>query len=162
MLKTIIDSTIEPDTSKTMGLSPSVQNEVNGLLFGEHLGSGVYRSVYACLINPKLVIKVEDKACSFSNIAEWEVWQEIVGTQWERWFAPIWGISASGSVLLQERTQPLKRIPKELPEFMADLKRANFGMLNGRVVAHDYANHKLFVRGLRHAKVKPADFWSDT
>ena len=49
--------------------------------------------------------------------------------------------------MVQKKTTKPKRsqYPSAVPEFLADLQRRNFGMLNGRLVAHDY--------GLYHVKV---------
>lgn len=38
-----------------------------------------------------------------------------------------------------------------MPVFLTDFKPENFGLLNGRVVCHDYGNHLLHERGMSTA-----------
>lgn len=134
-----------------------VQGEFNDLILGDLLGEGSFRKVYALPFAPHLVAKIELRASGeFENVAEWHVWNELQNTPWARWLAPCEAISFNGSVLIQRRTQPIARLPKEVPSFMCDLKPANFGRLSGRVVAHDYGHHRLFTRGLRGTVLKPA------
>jgi hypothetical protein len=137
-------------------LPPSVQDELNDLMLGDMIGEGAFRKVYVLRCAPHLVAKVELSAnCEFANVAEWEVWNNLRGTEWEKWLAPCETISFNGSVLIQRRTAPVKRLPKMVPNFMTDLKPENFGRLGGRVVAHDYGLHRLFTRGLRGVRLEP-------
>ena len=132
----------------------TVQHEFNDLILGNLIGSGSYRDVYEYKPNSKFVVKVEmSTARQFENVAEWAVWHEIKDTMWAKYFAPCVSISHSGSVLIQERTEPIKRMPKQLPNFMADLKRKNFGRIGNRIVAHDYGHHLLYLRGMKNAKL---------
>lgn len=126
----------------------SVQDEFVDLFLGEQLGAGIHRTVYEHRLDPKLVIKVETTARTFANIHEWQVWEEVVYAPKARvWFAPCRWISHSGSILIQERTQPITRLPAELPNFLTDIKVQNYGRLRGRVVAHDYGYTRLLSRG---------------
>lgn len=108
------------------------------LALGQRLGSGVGRQVFVYELDPRLVIKVED--CGFQNIVEREIWLAIKESKFREWFAPVRNISPCGTVLLMERTLPAPRskYPKKMPGFVSDLKYSNFGMLNGRLVCHDY------------------------
>ena len=59
-----------------------------------------------------------------------------------RWLAPCEFLSPDGRILLQTRAEPLPfdyRLPDKLPAFLTDLKRANFGLLDGKLVCVDYA-----------------------
>lgn len=129
--------------------------ELGGLFLGDKLGEGAYRAVYACRLDPNLVIKVETN-CSgrFCNVDEWNLWQAVIDVpEVAAWFAPVRSISACGQFLIQERTQPLARAPRKVPHFMTDLKLENMGRLRGRPVFHDYANTKVESIALRRLKL---------
>lgn len=139
--------------------SPRLKDCILAAVLGEQLGRGCFRTVFA--LDEERVAKVEADGDSFSNAHEWAVWREVEGTKWEKWFAPCFSIDAFGVVLIQARTTPVspaqwKRL-KEVPNFMADLKAENFGMLNGRIVCHDYGNHAFFRRGLKRAAMVSKD-----
>lgn len=110
------------------------------VMAGRELGKGVARRVFEFKPDPTLVIKIEDGARSFQNVAEWQVWEAVQFTRWARWFAPCYDIGSSGSVLMMKRTEPIPkgRLPKQLPDFLTDIKPENFGLLDGRLVCHDY------------------------
>lgn len=136
----------------------AVRNEFIDLFCGDKLGAGIHRTVFAHRMDPKLVIKVETSAHTFANIHEWQVWDEIGNDPKNRvWFAPCRWISHSGSVLIQDRTTPIKKLPAELPNFLTDIKLSNYGRLRGKIVAHDYGYTRLIERGFsgwRMAKVQ--------
>jgi hypothetical protein len=54
---------------------------------------------------------------------------------------------------------PYRSATHKLPAFMADLKRANWGRIGRRIVAHDYGRSNLISRGLsdRMRKVSRQD-----
>lgn len=110
---------------------------------GNVLGSGVAREVYECAHDPQFVVKMENVAQSFQNVAEWYVWFDIKDTKWKKWFAPCQRISPCGTVLIQEKTEPIDVLPKKVPSFFTDLKRDNWGLLDGQPVCHDYGTMKL-------------------
>lgn len=126
-----------------------VQRELNDLLVGKLIGSGQYRAVYGLELNERLVIKFEsDDTGKFCNVAEWHIWQQVKDDpDLARWFAPCRYISYSGSVLIMDRTKPIKTLPDMLPDFLGDLKPKNFGRLRGRIVCHDYGLHEHIIRG---------------
>ena len=115
------------------------------LLCGKKLGEGVDREVFECRLRPELVVKVEADRVhrSFANPREMQIWQN-----WQyhkptaRWLAPCEYLSPDGRILLQRRTQPISPtdgLPDRLPAFLTDIKTDNFGLLDGRVVCHDYS-----------------------
>ena len=116
--------------------------EAFNLLCGELLGEGIHRKVFACLIDPTLVVKCETGHGTFSNAREWRNWDEVrFADRWNKWLAPCVAISPLGTVLLQKRCEPLRKsdtLPDELPAFLTDIKPQNFGWLAGRLVCHDY------------------------
>jgi hypothetical protein len=121
------------------------------LFVGEKLGEGCYRTVYRHKLDRNLVIKFETGAHCFANIREWEVWNRVECTDHARWFAPCKWISASGVVLIQDRTKKITGddLPHQVPTYFSDIKPANWGRLkNGEVVCHDYGQHLLIERGL--------------
>lgn len=123
-------------------------SELAGFMIGEKLGAGCHRDVHVFLPDTTKVIKIDRSGNYFANVSEWSLWSEVCETKAAKWFAPIFGISRGGLFLVQARTTPCDKLPKKLPSFFADIKRANFGRLDGRLVAHDYANHSVYARGL--------------
>lgn len=124
----------------------------------EPLGEGASRKVYALRRDPDLVLKIEDAGRTFNNQTEWMIWQEVKDWPIADWFAPCVAIDSWGSALLQRRTEPFEceRDFREalrktrggyLPTLFSDTHHENFGMLDGRVVCHDYGYHKLFYQG---------------
>ena len=119
----------------------TASKEFADLMLGERLGGGVARDVYELAYPPEgcaAVVKFEDVAKSFQNIIEWQVWGDVVGTKWEKWFAPCGSIGNAGVVLIQRQTKPLGDLPKRIPSFFTDLKAINWGEYEGRPVCHDY------------------------
>ncbi len=158
-------------------IRPSVTNDIvrghfNGivsvdlfnLMCGKWLGGGVSRGVYVLSIDQSLVIKIETTSHSFQNVSEWEIWNYLEGydTDTMNWFAPCHYISPCGTILIQARTTPLDKsqAPKKVPAFFTDTKYQNFGMYDGRVVAHDYGYHN-FVRLGSSCKLKRAQWHDD-
>ena len=136
----------------------SVSKDLLELMRGRWLGSGVHREVYVCRQDETCVIKFETEAGNFSNILEWKFWQDMKDCKKVAdWLAPCVGISANGSILLQKRTMPLApdAYPIEIPKFLTDTKRGNFGWLDGRVVCHDYASTIVNV----NERLRKAEWW---
>lgn len=113
-------------------------------LCGDLLGEGIHRKVFECKIDPTLVVKVETDEVhrSFANVMEHKNWSENeLYKPVARWLAPVVSISPCGFVMLQKRVTPLREgeYPEKLPSFLTDIKPANFGLFEGRVVACDYS-----------------------
>lgn len=114
------------------------------LLCGEKLGEGIHRTVYECRVRPDLVVKVEsDEHRYFANVFEDKFW---VDHQFyepiAKWLAPCEYLSPDARILLQRRCRPLHDsdvLPDKIPAFLTDVKRSNFGWLDGRLVCMDYA-----------------------
>lgn len=125
-----------------------IHEDAFNLLCGELLGSGIHRKVFECRIRPDLVVKVEDNSPkyawrAFANVHEMTFWEDH--TMFEpvrRWLAPCEWMSQDGLILLQKRVSPLPRdydLPKQMPTFLTDLKPANYGLYEGRLVCVDYS-----------------------
>jgi hypothetical protein len=130
------------------------------LLCGEVVGRGQYRTVYTSHLNPEWVIK-KDSGGNFSNISEWQLYDELRETKLGKWLAPVHWVSPRGLWLIQARTEPIqkKQIPKKVPALFADLKPGNWGMLDGKPVCHDYGNNYLYVLARKHGgKLRKAYF----
>jgi hypothetical protein len=116
--------------------------EAFNLLCGDLLGEGIHRKVFTCKIDETLVVKLETGHGTFSNAAEWRNWQDCsYAPKWNKWLAPCVAISPLGTVLLQKRCAPIRQtdtLPEGMPNFLTDVKAANFGWLNGLLVCHDY------------------------
>lgn len=121
------------------------RSSIERLVLGEYLGEGVSRQVFAYRPDPDTyVVKVQKEAAEedldFQNIAEWTLWCEASGPLKEL-LAPCYSLSPCGGALIQWRAEtpcPTHLIPKRLPKVLGDLHRANFGVLEGRVVVTDY------------------------
>lgn len=135
----------------------AVKRDFIRLFCGELIGEGSSRQVYELEIDPTKVVKVETGAQSFQNIIEWETWNEVRHTKWSGWFAPCLWISPCGIAMIQARTTPIKKAPKEIPNFFTDLKLSNFGRLKGRFSCHDYGLNLLASNGLARARMKKAE-----
>ena len=151
--------------------SDGVSNHFNGaiardffnVMAGKWLGGGIGRGVYVLGTDPSLVVKIETANHSFQNVSEWGVWEELEATDNKvlKWFAPCHYISPCGMILIQARTRPLdkSRFPDKMPSFFTDLKYQNFGMFDGRIVAHDYGYTRLVYLGST-ARMRIAN-WQD-
>lgn len=114
------------------------------MLCGEKIGKGIHRTVFECKIRPDLVVKVEDDYMRyFANVMEDKFWTD---NQFYKkvadWLAPIEFLSPDARILLMRRVDPLKQsdtLPDKIPSFLSDVKRDNFGWLDGRLVCVDYA-----------------------
>lgn len=126
---------------------------LRGLLLGERLGYGQNRIVYECGFDPSLVVKVELGTTHRQNFAEWQLWTVVSEAatdsegdarrrfkELQRWLCPVVRLSEYGGFLVMRRTQPIPeaKLPKRMPAPLFDFKPANFGLLDGRVVCHDY------------------------
>lgn len=125
--------------------SDVVKNDCIRLFVGEELGYGAARKVYSLVGHPDLVLKIEFTQETFQNVMEWQLWNELQFTEYGRWLAPCRRISPCGTVLIQERTEPLPDVYAltHVPEWLGDLKEENFGLIGGRLVCHDYALHSV-------------------
>lgn len=145
-------------------LSSTVKEDTLGLLLGDKIGSGIAREVYEYAPDPlRFVVKIETKAMSFQNVAEYDVWKRVRGTKLERWFAPVARISARGIALIMRRTTPVSSVqdmPRRVPAMLCDFKLQNFGMLNGQVVAHDYGMFNMVELDCLPGKLVGVQWWS--
>jgi hypothetical protein len=128
---------------KQVDHGPTFEDAFN-LLAGDFIGSGIHRKVFACTLRPELVVKVEyDEPRSFANVHEMRFWNDNEDRKAVAdWLAPCEFLSPDGRLLLQYRVDPLPSdyvVPKYLPYFLGDLKRANFGLYQGRFVCVDYS-----------------------
>lgn len=128
----------------------AVYYDAFNLLCGEKLGSGIHRDVFECKIRPDLVVKVEKGDYRyFANVLEMRFWcDNQYAKDIAKWLAPCEFLSPDGRLLLQKRAQPIisgSQLPKQIPAFLTDLKKENFGLLDGRVVCVDYALNNVTV-----------------
>lgn len=153
-------NSLVPKTSPMLDdINPRQLVDFVNLFRGERLGVGYYRAVYAHALDPTLVIKIQQPDATFSNVREWDLWQEVrTQPRLAAWLAPCVAISDCGLVLIQKRTAPVlqRELPKQVPMFLTDLKRANWGRLGRRVVCHDYA---INLSSRPVATLKKASFW---
>lgn len=143
-----------------MKYSKVVLNDFFHGMTAEKVGRGIGREVYVCPLDRTLVIKIEDRARSFQNQMEWETWQFVHGTSYEKWFAPCVHISPTGMVLVMQRTQRPAKFPDKMPAFLSDFKRDNYGTYKGHVVCHDYGTNLLMQNGLSQ-RMKKVKWWDE-
>jgi len=138
----------------------TIERDFFNFMCGELLGNGASRDVYVFEQDPRYVLKFETGAQSFSNIREWDTWNDALnmGKEVSDWLAPCVSISPCGTVLRQRRTRPAKTFPDKIPAWMTDTKRANFGMIGNQFVAHDYGLHLICNKGMTKRLVK-ANWW---
>lgn len=152
-----------------MSTNATVHRDAFDLLCDERIGYGMSRSVFSSKLLPDCVIKVEEGAGRFQNVIEWETWQRVKDSEYSRWFAACRWISPCGSVLIMERTRPPapKEFATQMPAFLCDFKRTNYGMLapnksrTGRsdsLVCHDYGTHLMFEHGMTR-RMRKAEWW---
>jgi hypothetical protein len=137
-----------------------IHKELFRLFANERIGGGMSREAWASKLMPNWVIKTEEHSQHFQNVLEWQTWQEVKGTPFAKWFAPCVQISSCGGVLVMERTtRPAPdQFPELMPAFLTDFKRANYGMIGGQIVCHDYGTNRLMVTGMTKRMVK-ANWW---
>lgn len=127
--------------------------DVARMVLGTRLGCGSTRVIYQHATDAELIVKIEDGARSFCNIAEWTVWEAVKDTAFARWFAPVVSISPAGIVLVMKRCDELRlsELPEHIPAFLTDIKAENWGLFEGRPVCLDYGYHLLLERGMTKA-----------
>ncbi len=135
-------------------------------IIGEHLGDGFSRDVYIYTLDDTLVIKVAKGFDGIAaNINEFQLWDTCqYGSFYANlkdWLAPCKMISECGRYLLMARTEPvpLNKLPKVVPSILTDVKRSNIGMLNGRVVFHDYGHTLSIEEAIDRKKAKLVGDW---
>ncbi len=139
-------------------LAPCILRDLASFVCAESLGQGISRLVFVYRPNPKWVIKIEETG--FQNVFEQHVWSRVRDTEHKRWFAPIIDCSALGTVILMERTERPRpgEFPKLMPAYLTDFKRTNYGMLNGKLVCHDYGTNLLTEVGMTK-RMRRANWW---
>lgn len=114
------------------------------MLCGRVIGEGCHRTVYTCKLRPDLVVKVENQEMRyFANVMEDKFWTDNQHySKVADWLCPTEFLSPDGRILLMRRAGALldtDKLPEKLPGFLTDIKRDNFGWLNGKLVCIDYA-----------------------
>lgn len=139
-------------------LGPQTTHDALGLLISYRIGQGQHRDVYASHVLPDHVVKIERGENRFCNPMEWIIWGQFKDTKWAKWLAPCHSISGCGLVLLQRRCDPLDERPRLVPSFLADLKRQNWGTIDGRPVCFDYGNNAVFELARKNTRLVRADW----
>lgn len=100
----------------------------------EQIGEGSTRKVYG--LSDSTVLKFGDE---LGNRAEHSNCKLLGLCGLGDWIAPVLSISDCGLYLIMARTKHIERMPNGVaPECFKDVKKANFGMLDNRLVCHDY------------------------
>lgn len=158
-------STMAATTHKCLIIMDILQQQgrikdcVVALFVGDLIGEGASRSVYELLGNDSHVLKVERTGLTFHNQTEWLIWDEAKDWVIADWFAPCVSIESWGTALVQKRTKPFETLNEFrdalqktrgglLPKIFSDTHYENFGMLNDRVVCHDYGYNRMIRTGI--------------
>lgn len=146
-------------------LPERVLRDMMSMIVGDKLGEGIDRVTYVWPTDPTKVVKFQVGQYYFQNHLEYTIWCRVKDTEHAKWFAPCYGCSANGMVLLQKRTRPLpKNLPLEMPAFLTDFSRRNYGMIGNRIVCHDYGFpeilNQIFAKGSRALKLRKVE-WRD-
>jgi hypothetical protein len=128
-----------------MSIDADIHADAFDLLCHKLLGEGIHRKVFSCRLNDDWVCKVEEATTwrSFANVMEARFWQD--NQHYEavaKWLAPIHFCSPDFHIIIQSRVEPIRKsdeLPDTLPQFLTDIKRENFGWLNGKLVCVDYS-----------------------
>lgn len=139
------------------------QRDLVHLFLGDIISEGSERVIYQHNLNKNFVIKHSHKD-GFQNILEWEMWKNVQGTKYKKWFAPCVDISPNGHFLIQEKVEviPKSQYPKRIPEFFVDLKYKNYGKIGKQFVVFDYGTmHIQLTEIALTKKTKKANWWEE-
>lgn len=142
-------------------IEPAILLDFLNLLAGRQLGrGGMSRKVFELPLNEKYAVKIEEGDGMFQNVMENEFWNTVEHTKQAKWFAPVHSISPNGRVLIMRKTEPApsSAYPKMMPAFFTDFKKSNYGLLDGRLVCHDYGTCLLPTVGVT-ARMKKVDWY---
>lgn len=121
--------------------------ELMDFFLGKYIGHGASRHVFEYKADKKWVVKLDCSTWN-ANVEEFKVWKTVEFTKHAKWFAPIGKMSACGRIMLMRKCEPLVVAPKRIPSFFNDIKRDNWGTLNGQPVCLDYGINDLTKFGL--------------
>lgn len=130
--------------------SGPVTSDLFNFIAGRFIGEGTSRRVYQFRFDLDYVLKYEAPGGSFQNIHEHDIWRQVEGTEHEKWFAPCRYLSPCGMFLVQKHCRAARpdEYPENVPNYLTDLGRDNFGIYKGNFVARDYGYTRVMTRGL--------------
>jgi len=125
---------------------------------GKQIAAGTTRHVFESRYDKSLVIKIQKhyETQNAVEVATWDRWKDYPKVA--KWLAPVVARSSSMRVIVQQRTIPMLRAPKLIPDFLTDRKVQNYGLLGKQVVCHDYGLG-LYVADGCNFKMVPANWW---
>ena len=124
---------------------PAMIYDLMTMIIGDEIGRGQSRVVFEHQFDENVVVKIAlNKTGVLCNVTEFNAWQDAGKLQ--RYLAQPTYLSPNGNVLFMKRTKPVDKVPRSFPKLFTDQHVDNFGMLDGKVVMHDYGNQKFFVR----------------
>lgn len=137
-----------------------MEKELEQLIKGEWLGTGINRYAHVYNLDPKYVVKIAHGEWGRqNNLIEARIWYEIQNSMYAKWFAPVLDVSRAGGYLIMERAEMGKKkdYPTKVPHFFTDLKYNNFGWIGDQFVSVDYAN--LIITTCIGYEMKKAKWW---
>ena len=140
-------------------------DELEQMVCGHRIGSGIHRTVYVYAPDTTCVIKVarDEDGCG-ANILEHKLWNEL--HEWnegEKWFAPVIESSRAGKYLIMKRAEMGRDgdYPKKIPHFFTDLKYDNFGFIGKQLVCIDYSSAVILTENWSAKRMKKAGWWKN-
>ena len=129
------------------------------------IGQGLYRKVFSLQNNPDWVVKLElDGPTPHNNMMEFAVWTACeFYDPGKQWLAPCWEIYNEGRILVQRKVETPPddfEWPERVPNWLTDLKKQNFGLLDGRLVSCDYGCDLPLAKGISK-RMKKAEWWDE-
>lgn len=137
-------------------------SKIRKAICGERIGWGMHRVVYEYKHNPNYVVKIEYslKDKEFANITEYRNWEYNKESPLGKWLAPVIFITKNGKISIQRKIEHgfVNKYPKTIPVVFTDLKKQNYGWMDGRFVCCDYAyivlDYLIIKKEIQHRIVK--------
>jgi hypothetical protein len=110
---------------------------------GKEFAGGTSRNAHDVIGNPDAVIKKMKLKSPAANFSEQLIWSSLQGTDMEKEFGQILGISESGRYLMMERLSDLTeeeyKLVKYPPDWLKDVKISAYGKNSkGEIKLRDY------------------------
>lgn len=104
-------------------------------MLGEYISKGQYREVFYFSESRNYVVKRNIRKGRSYNAKEYKSFLYLVEKGWSHWVAPCYLID---DYLVMAYCSRPKKWPKEIPSFLRDAHKNNFGIYQGRFVCIDY------------------------
>lgn len=104
-------------------------------MLGQFIAKGQYREVYYLEYDNNYVVKKEIRRSKSYNLKEYRTFLYLVKKDWAHWVAPCFLL---GEFIIMPYCKKPKKWPKEIPCFLRDAHKKNFGIYQNKFVCIDY------------------------